>query len=81
MDYNVIIIAEADLLNDPVFVHRFKANGFNDFRDAVGEAIVEWRRLNPRRDFLKARCTVLVEQAVFTGSTQAFEDKLLELGS
>lgn len=67
MDYNVTIITEADLSDDPAFVHPFKATTFDDFRIAVGEAIAEWRRYNPNRDFLEVRCTVLIEQASFTG--------------
>jgi hypothetical protein len=71
MEYNVIIITEADLSDDLAFVHPFKANAVDDFKVAVGEAIAEWRRYNLDRDFLEAGCTVLVEQAVFTGSVQA----------
>ena len=44
MNYNVIIITEADLPDDPAFVHPFEANIFDDVRIAVGEAIAEWRR-------------------------------------
>ena len=74
MDYNVIIITEADLSDDPAFVHPFRPSTVDDFKVAVDEAIAEWRRRNPDRDFLEARCTVLVEQAVFTGSAQAVAD-------
>jgi hypothetical protein len=41
MDYNVIIITETDLSDDPAFVHPFKANTFDDFEVVVGEAIAE----------------------------------------
>jgi hypothetical protein len=71
MDYNVIIITQADLSDDPAFVFPFKANTVDNFGVAVGEAIAEWRRYNPDRDFLEARCTVLIEQPVLIGSAQA----------
>ena len=77
MDYNVIIVTEADLSDDPAFVHPFKPNTVDDFKVAVGEAIAEWRRYNPNRDFLEAGCTVLIEQAVFTGSAQAVADEVV----
>jgi hypothetical protein len=71
MNYNVIIISEADFSDDPAFVYPFKASKLDDFGVAVGEAIAEWRRYNQNRDFLKAGCTVLVEKAVFSCSAQA----------
>ena len=71
MNYNVIVITEADLPDDPAFVHPFTANELDDFEVAVGEAIAEWRRYNPNRNFLEAGCTVLVEKAVFGRSPQA----------
>ncbi len=76
MNYNVIVITEADLPDDPAFIHPFKVNKFDDFEVAVGEAIAEWRRYNPNRDFLEAGCTVLVEKALFTGSVQAVADEM-----
>ena len=76
MNYNVIIIQEADLSDDRAFVYPFKANTFNDLKVAVGEAIAEWRRYNPNQDFLKAGCTVLVEKAVYAGSVQAVDDEM-----
>jgi hypothetical protein len=48
-----------------------RANKVEDFEVAVREAIAEWRRYNPNRDFLEAGCTVLVEKAVFSCSAQA----------
>jgi hypothetical protein len=71
MKYNVIIITEADLSDDPAFIHSFKASTIADFNGAVGEAIVEWRCNNPERNFLEAGCTVLVEKATYTGAVQA----------
>jgi hypothetical protein len=71
MDYNVIIVTEADLSDDLAFVHPFKPNTVDDLKVAVGKAIAEWRRCNPNRDFLKAGCAVLVEQAVFASAAQA----------
>ena len=44
MNYNVIIITEADLHDDRAFVYPFKANTFDDLKVVVGEAIGEWRR-------------------------------------
>ena len=76
MNYNVIIIAEADLPDDPAFVHPFQANNFEDFAVAVGEAIARWRRHSPNRNFLQAGCTVLVEKAVFNCSVQAVADEV-----
>ena len=76
MDYNVIIITEADLSDDPAFVHPFKANTVDDLKVAVGEAIAEWRRHNPNQNFLEAGCTVLVEKAVFSCSAQALADEV-----
>jgi hypothetical protein len=77
MDYNVIIITEADLSDDPAFVYPFKANKIDDFKAAVGKAIAEWRHCNPDRGFLETGCTMLVEQAVFTGAAQAVADKVV----
>ena len=37
MDYNVIIITEADLSDDPAFIHPFKASTIADFNCAVCE--------------------------------------------
>jgi hypothetical protein len=76
MDYNVIIITEADLSEDPAFVQPFRANTFVDLKFAVGEAIAKWRRYNPNRDFVKAGGTVLVEQAVFP-SAHAVADEVV----
>jgi hypothetical protein len=76
MHYNVIIITEADLPDDPAFVHPFKANTFDDLKVAVSEAIAEWRRYNPNRDFLEAGCTVLVEKAVLSRSVQTVADEV-----
>ena len=76
MDYNVIIITEADFSDDPAFVHPFKATAFDDFKVAVGEAIAEWQRDNPNREFVEAGCTVLVEQASFTSMAQAIADEV-----
>ena len=71
MNYNVIIITETDLSNDPAFIHPFKASTIADFNGAVGEAIAEWPCNNPERNFLEAGCTVLVEKATYTGAVQA----------
>lgn len=75
MNYDVIIIAEADFSDDPAFVYPFKANKIEDFEVGVREAIAEWRRSNPRQNFLEAGCTVLVEKTVFTCSAEAVADK------
>jgi hypothetical protein len=45
-----------------------------DFEAAVKEAIAEWRRYNPNRNFLEAWRTVLVEKAIFSCSAQAVAD-------
>jgi hypothetical protein len=74
MNYDIIIITDADLSDDPAFIYPFKANKVDDFEVAVREAIAEWRRYNPNHDFLKAGCTVLVEKAVFSCSPQAVAD-------
>jgi hypothetical protein len=71
MNYNVIIITEADLSDDPAFIHPFKASTLAHFNGAVEEAIAEWRCNNPERNFLEAGCTVLVEKATYTGAVQA----------
>jgi hypothetical protein len=76
MNYDVIIITEADLPDDPAFVYPFKANKLGDFEVAVREAIAEWRQYNPNRDFLEAGSTVLVEKAVFSCSAQALADEV-----
>jgi hypothetical protein len=76
MNYDVIIITEADLSDDPAFIYPFRANTVEDFEVAVREAIAEWRRYNAFRDFLEAGCTVLVENAVFSGSAQAIADEV-----
>jgi hypothetical protein len=76
MNYDVIIIAEADFSDDPAFVYPFKANKIEDFEVGVREAIAEWRQYNPNRDFLEAGCTVLVEKAVFSCSAQALADEV-----
>jgi hypothetical protein len=77
MDYNVIIITAADLSDDPAFVHPFKPTTVDDFKVAIEEAIGEWRRYNPSREFLEAGCTVLVEPTVFAGSAQAVADEVV----
>jgi hypothetical protein len=74
MNYNVIIITEADLPDDPALVHRFKADKLAAFEVGVREAIAEWRRYNPNQNFLEAGCTVLVEKAIFSCSAQAVVD-------
>jgi hypothetical protein len=74
MNYDVIIITEADLSDDPAFIYRFKAYKVDDFEVAVREAIAEWRRNNPNQDFLEAGCTVLVEKAVFSCSAKPLAD-------
>jgi hypothetical protein len=51
MNYDVIIITEADFSDDPAFVYPFRANKIEDFEVAVREAIAEWRRYNPNQDF------------------------------
>jgi hypothetical protein len=76
MNYDVIIITEADFSDDPAFVYSFRANKIEDFEVAVREAIAEWRRYNPNQDFLEAGCTVLVEKADYAGSTQAVADEM-----
>ena len=76
MNYDVIIITEADFSDDRAFVYPFKANTFDDLKVAVDEAIAEWRRHNPDQDFLEAGCTVLVEKAVFSCSAQAVADEV-----
>jgi hypothetical protein len=76
VNYNVIIITEADLPDEPAFVHPFKANKLDDFEVAAGQAIAQWRRYNRNRNFLQTGCTVLVEKAVFSRSTQAVADEV-----
>jgi hypothetical protein len=74
MNYDVIIITDADLSDDPAFIYPFKAYKVDDFEIAVREAITEWRRNNPNHDFLEAGCTVLVEKAVFSCSAKPLAD-------
>jgi hypothetical protein len=74
MNYDVIIITEADFSDAPAFIYRFRANKIEDFEVGVREAIAEWRRYNPNEDFLEAGCTVLVEKAIFSCSAQAVAD-------
>jgi hypothetical protein len=76
MDYNVIIITDADFSDDPAFVHPFRASTIADFNGAVGKAIAEWRCNNPDRNFLEAGCTVLIEKAMFAGAAQAAADEV-----
>ena len=76
MNYDVIIITEADFSDDRAFVYPFKANTFDDLKVAVDEAIAEWRRHNPNQNFLEAGCTVLVEKAVFSCTAQAVADEV-----
>jgi hypothetical protein len=75
MNYDVIIITEADFSDDPAFIYPFRANKVEDFEVAV-RAMAEWRRFNPNRDFLEAGCTVLVEKAIFSCSAQAIADEV-----
>jgi hypothetical protein len=42
MDYDVIIITDADLSDDLPFVYPFRANKIEDFEVGVREAITEW---------------------------------------
>jgi hypothetical protein len=74
MNYEVIIITKADFADDPAFVYPFKANKIDDFEVGVREAIAEWRRYNPNRNFLEVGCTVLVENAFFIRSARAIGD-------
>jgi hypothetical protein len=76
MNYDVIIITDADFSDDPAFVYPFKANKIEDFEVGVREAIAEWRRYNSDRNFLETSCTVLVEKAVFSPSAQAIADEV-----
>ena len=76
MNYDVIIITEADFSDDPAFVYPFKANKIEDFEVGVREAIAEWRRYNPNQKFLEAGCTVLVEKVAFSCSAQAAADEV-----
>ena len=62
MDYNVIIISEDDLPDDPAFVYPFKANKIEDFEAAGRKSIAEWRRQNPHWDFVETGCTMLIEK-------------------
>jgi hypothetical protein len=41
MNYDVIIITDADLSDDPAFIYPFRANKIEDFEVAVREAIAE----------------------------------------
>ena len=74
MNYDVIIITEADFSDDPAFIYPFRANKVEDFEVAVREAIAEWRRYNPNQNFLEAGFTVLVEKAIFSCSARAVAD-------
>jgi len=76
MNYDVIIITEADFSDDPAFIYPFKANKIEDFEVGVREAIAEWRRCNPNQNFLEAGCTVVVEKAIFSCSAQAVADEV-----
>jgi hypothetical protein len=76
MNYDVIIITEADFSDDPAFVYPFKANKIEDFEVGVRQAIAEWRRYNPNQSFLEAGCTVLVEKAILSCSAQAVADEV-----
>jgi hypothetical protein len=76
MNYDVIIITEADCSDDPAFVYPFRANKIEDFEVGVREAIAEWRRCNPNQNSLEAGCTVLVEKAVFIRSAQTVTDEV-----
>jgi hypothetical protein len=76
MNYDVIIITEADFPDDPAFVCPFKADKIEDLEVGVREAIAEWRRYNPNQNFLEAGYTVLVEKAVFSCSAQAVADEV-----
>jgi hypothetical protein len=76
MNYDVIIISEADFSDDPAFIYPFSADKVEDFEVGVREAIAEWRRDNPNQNFLEAGCTVLVEKAVFSCSAQAVADEV-----
>src|SRR6185437_3464776 len=42
MNYDVIVITEADFSDDPAFIYPFRANKVEDFEVAVREAIAEW---------------------------------------
>ena len=76
MNYDVIIITEADFSDDPAFVYPFKTNKIEDFEVGVRKAIAEWRRYNPNQNFLEGGCTVLVEKAVFSCPAQAVADEV-----
>jgi hypothetical protein len=76
MNYDVIIITEADFSDDPAFIYPFRANKVEDFEVAVREAMAEWRRFSPNRDFLEAGCTVPVQKAIFSCSAQAVADEV-----
>ena len=58
MNYDVIIITDADLSNDPAFVYPFRVNKLEDFEVAVRDAIAEWQRYNPNHNSWRpaARC-------------------------
>jgi hypothetical protein len=75
MNYNVIIINEADFSDDPAFVHPFKVNKIDDFEVGLREAIAAWRRYNSNRDFLEIGCTVLLEKAALSRSARAVADE------
>ena len=71
MNYDVIIITEADLPDDIAFIYPFQANKVEDFEVAIREAIAVWRRYNPNQNFLEAGCTVLVEKAILFGTSRS----------
>ena len=76
MNYNVIIITEADLPDDPAFVYPFEANKLEDLEVGVREAIVEWGQFNSHRSLLEVGCTVLVEKTVVSWLPQATADEV-----
>jgi hypothetical protein len=73
MNYDVIIITEADFSDDPAFIYPFKANRIEDFEVGVREAIAEWRRCNHNQISWRpaARCWL---KAIFSCSAQAVAD-------
>ena len=70
IDYNVIIITEAEFSDNPAFVRPFKAKTFDDFKVAEGEAM-RTGGVTILTGFRRGRCTVLVERASFTGAIRA----------
>jgi hypothetical protein len=59
MDYNVIIITEADFSDDPPSFTLSRRPHY-DFKVAVGEAIAEWQRDNPNESSWRpaVRCSL-----------------------